>query len=40
MEWPDGAYYDGEWSNGFANGQGKFMYVDGDCYNGTWLNNK
>ena len=40
MKWADGAYYDGEWSQGFASGQGTFYHVNGDKYEGTWHNNK
>jgi hypothetical protein len=38
--WPDGAKYDGLWSNNKANGKGTFWHVHGDKYSGEWLDDK
>jgi hypothetical protein len=40
MRWADNAVYEGEWQFGFAQGQGKFLHIDGDVYTGQWVNNK
>ena len=37
---PDGSTYEGEWANGFMNGQGTFTWSDGKQKTGTWLNGK
>lgn len=34
MTWADGAKYEGDWKMGYACGQGKFLHVDGDVYEG------
>ena len=38
--WPDGAKYEGEWSQNKANGTGKFWHADGDVYEGRWEEDK
>ena len=46
MEWkgiltfPNGATYDGEWANGFMNGEGTFTWSDGKEKKGIWKNGK
>ena len=40
MTWTDGASYEGQWLEGFANGKGKFNHHYGDQYDGNWKNNK
>ena len=30
MRWIDGAYYEGDWKEGYACGQGAFYYVNGE----------
>jgi len=30
--------YEGEWVNGFMNGQGTFTWADGKTKSGTWKN--
>jgi hypothetical protein len=37
--WPDGAYYEGEFSMGDKNGHGTFFWVDGSRYEGEFLRN-
>ena len=37
---PDGSTYDGEWVNGFMNGQGTFTWADGKQKSGIWKNGK
>jgi hypothetical protein len=32
--WPDGARYEGYWSEGVASGKGRFYHIDGDVYEG------
>jgi len=32
--WPNGDHYDGEYVHGEAMGNGKFMYANGDAYEG------
>ncbi len=32
--WPDGAKYEGYWSENMASGRGKYYHIDGDVYNG------
>lgn len=34
MIWPDGAKFEGQWKEGFANGKGIFYHIDGDVYDG------
>ena len=38
--WPDGARYEGYWLNDKANGKGKFYHVEGDIYDGDWVDDK
>ena len=41
MTWKDGAKYEGQWLEGFANGKGVFTHADnGDTYDGNWKYNK
>jgi len=40
MTFPDTSYYEGEWLNNKAHGQGKFNYADGDVYEGSFAENK
>ncbi len=40
LTFPDGSTYDGEWANGFMNGQGTFTWVDGKQKSGIWKNGK
>ena len=35
----EGWTYDGEWSDGLRNGNGKYTYADGSTYEGAWKNN-
>jgi len=30
--WEDGSYYNGEWRNNLANGLGRLIHADGDCF--------
>jgi len=34
MIWKDGAYYEGNWNNNHANGEGEFYHIDGYFYKG------
>ncbi|CAD8097561.1 unnamed protein product [Paramecium sonneborni] len=36
----NGAYYEGQWKNGQANGFGKYILTDTSSYVGEWVNNK
>ena len=40
LSFPDGSNYDGEWANGFMNGQGTFTWADGKQKIGIWKNGK
>ena len=40
QEWTDGAYYEGYWENGKANGKGRFIHANGDVYEGDWKDDK
>ena len=40
MKYPTGTVYEGEWSDGMANGNGYEKYSDGSIYRGEWLNDK
>jgi hypothetical protein len=40
LTFPNGATYEGEWSNGFMNGKGKFTLSDGKEKIGIWRNGK
>jgi hypothetical protein len=33
-----GDYYEGEWLEDKANGEGVYCYIDGVIYRGSWLN--
>ena len=35
---PDGSTYEGEWANGFMNGEGTFTWSDGKQKKGIWKN--
>ena len=37
MTWKDGASYYGDWSLGYAHGQGKFIDKVGNLYEGSFL---
>ncbi len=37
--WSDGSIYEGEWQNGMANGKGRLIHADGDCYEGKFIFN-
>ena len=39
-KWLDGARYEGEWRNGFANGVGTFFHSNGDYYEGDFIDDK
>jgi hypothetical protein len=34
MTWPDGAQYIGQWQLNKAMGQGQFVHIEGDIYEG------
>ncbi|CAD8089031.1 unnamed protein product [Paramecium primaurelia] len=36
----NGAYYEGQWNNGKANGFGKYVMIDNSSYVGEWVNNQ
>ena len=36
----DKSSYEGEWSNNYLNGYGKYIYSDGSVYTGSWYYNK
>ena len=38
--WKDGAKYEGNWRFNKACGHGKFWHVDGDVFEGEWLDDK
>mmetsp|Transcript_60859 Transcript_60859/g.113816 ORF Transcript_60859/g.113816 Transcript_60859/m.113816 type:complete len:392 (-) Transcript_60859:114-1289(-) len=38
--WPDGAQYEGCWSNSSASGLGRFKFSDGSVYVGHWRGNR
>ena len=38
--WPDGARYEGDWTDDKASGYGRFEHVDGDIYEGQWKDDK
>lgn len=40
QEWPDGAYYEGNWENDKTNGNGKFCHANGDIYEGYWVDDR
>ena len=40
FQFPDGSTYEGEWTNGFMNGEGTFTWSDGKQKSGTWINGK
>ena len=40
MVWSDGAFYQGQWVEGKAQGLGKFHHINGDYYLGQWRNDK
>ena len=37
--WSNGSKHEGEWANGQANGEGKFIFKSGVSVEGTFLNN-
>ena len=34
--WADGDRYDGEWRDGYKEGQGTYTWADGESYSGVW----
>ena len=38
LTFPNGATYEGEWANGFMNGEGTFIWSDGKEKTGIWKN--
>ena len=41
LTFPDGSTYNGEWADGFMNGQGTFTWADdGKQKSGIWKNGK
>ena len=40
LTFPDGSTYEGEWANGFMNGEVKFTWTDGKEKIGIWKNGK
>ena len=34
--WTDGSLYEGYWFENQANGLGRLIHADGDCYTGMW----
>ena len=40
LNFPDGSTYEGQWANGFMNGEGTFTWSDGKQKTGTWINGK
>ena len=40
LSFPDGSTYEGQWVNGFMNGEGTFTWSDGKQKIGTWINGK
>lgn len=32
--------YEGSWANGMRNGQGEYLFFNGDSYKGFWVNDK
>ncbi len=39
MLFDDNMYYEGEWIDDDFNGKGKFIFSNGDFYDGEWKNN-
>lgn len=39
MLFKDQMYYEGEWNEDHFNGRGKFIFTNGDFYDGEWKNN-
>eukprot|EP00350_Pseudokeronopsis_sp_OXSARD2_P009430 CAMPEP_0170565564 /NCGR_PEP_ID=MMETSP0211-20121228/79270_1 /TAXON_ID=311385 /ORGANISM="Pseudokeronopsis sp., Strain OXSARD2" /LENGTH=44 /DNA_ID= /DNA_START= /DNA_END= /DNA_ORIENTATION= len=35
--WPDGAFYEGDWSKDMMEGKGKLTQPDGSCYEGEFV---
>ena len=35
--WPDGGYYEGNWSGNLINGKGKYVWSSGIYYEGNWV---
>ena len=35
--WPDGTRYDGFWKNGKRDGLGRYVYANGNVYEGNWF---
>ena len=40
QKWKDGAKYEGNWKFNKACGRGKFWHVDGDIFEGEWVDDK
>ena len=40
MKYPNGDLYDGMWSKGKKNGQGKYSYANGITYVGSFVDGK
>ena len=40
LTFPDGSTYEGEWVNGFMNGEGTFTWANGEQKKGIWQNGK
>lgn len=38
--WKDGSIFEGMWSQNMANGRGRMIHADSDCYEGEWFNDK
>ena len=36
IQMKNGAFYEGEWQNGFKQGKGKHTWPDGSYYEGNW----
>ena len=40
MTWPDQSTYEGDFSRGKMEGQGKRTYANGNIYEGEWMQDK